>query len=137
MHSLSFVKIRHSETVEYFDFVISGQSLGQILNVKDSDLIGAFGWGRNWESENLRINEFMGLGKPELDSGRTCFYVCSQCGDVGCGAFTAKIEVIDNHVIWKNFGYENSLDLDDFPNIGSFIFDKNEYFEVFEKIRGK
>jgi hypothetical protein len=118
---------------KYLDFIISGQSLGQLFGRSDFDIIGTFGWTENKEYENKQIDEFLGLTKPELKTGRTCFYVCPECGDIGCGAITAKIEVTEKNVIWKEFGYENNYsepDLINYNEIGPFTFDKKQYSEI-------
>ncbi|MBK8414551.1 MAG: hypothetical protein IPL22_08630 [Bacteroidetes bacterium] len=78
----------------------------------------------------------MGKRTPELETGRTSFYVCPECGDIGCGAITAKIEITENRVIWKEFGYENNYSapqLDNYKSIPHLEFDKTEYIETFEK----
>lgn len=121
---------------KYFDFIVSGQSLGQLFGLPDFDLIGTFGWTDN--KENTQIDEFLGHAKPELETGRTCFYVCPECGDIGCGAITAKIEVTEKDVIWKDFGYENNYsepDLTDYKAIEPFTFDKKQYFEIPEGLK--
>jgi len=123
---------------KYIDFIVSGQSLGQIFGLPDFDLIGNFGWSENKEYENKQIDEFLGLEKPELETGRTCFYVCPECGDIGCGAITAKIEMTDKNIIWKDFGYENNYsepDLTDYKEIGPFTFDKKQYCETIEGLK--
>ena len=125
---------------KYIDFIVSGQSLGQLFRLSEFDLIGVFGWTENVEYENKQIDEFLGRQKPELETGRTSFYVCSECGDIGCGAITAKIEVTEKSVIWKDFGYENNYskpDLIDYKEIGPFIFDKNEYIKTFELLKNE
>lgn len=123
---------------KFIDFVISGNSLGQLLEVRKKDLIGTFGWTENIHYENNQIDEFLGLVKPQLKTERTSFYVCPECGDIGCGAITAKIEVKDNVVIWKDFGYENDLEepnLSDYKKIGPYRFDKTEYAKTLEEIK--
>lgn len=123
---------------KYIDFIVSGQSLEQLFGLSDLDIIGAFGWTENKEDENKKIKEFLGIEKPELETGRTCFYVCPECGDIGCGAITAKIEVTDNNVIWKDFGYENNYsepDLADYKEVGPFFFDKKQYFKTLEGLK--
>jgi hypothetical protein len=125
---------------QYIDFIVSGQSLGELFGLPDFDLIGTFGWTENKEYENKQIDEFLGLEKPELESGRTSFYVCSECGDIGCGAITAKIEFTDRTVIWKDFGYEDNdaqPDLTNYMEIGPFIFEKVDYSETIESIKTK
>ena len=57
----------------YIDFIVSGQSLGQLFGLPDFDLIGTFGWTDEQEVENKHINEFLGIEKPELKSGRISF----------------------------------------------------------------
>lgn len=121
---------------KYIDFIVSGQSLMEIFCLLNYNLIGTFGWSENVEFEIKKIDEFLGNEKPELETGRTCFYVCPECGDIGCGAITAKIEVTDNAVVWKDFGYEDDSDFlvadtYQFENIGPFYFDKRQYFDVF------
>ncbi len=123
---------------KYIDFIVSGQSLGQLFGLPEFDLIGTFGWIENKEQENKQVNEFLGIEKPELESGRTCFYVCPECGDIGCGAITAKIEVTDRSVIWKDFAYENNYsdpDLTAYKQIGPFMFDRAQYFTTFEELK--
>jgi hypothetical protein len=123
---------------QYIDFIVSGQSLGQVFGLPDRDLIGIFGWTLNKEYENKKIDEFLGLEKPELTTGRTCFYVCPECGDIGCGAITATIEVTDESVVWKDFGYENNYSqphLADYKQIGPFTFDKTQYFKMLEGLK--
>ena len=123
---------------KYIDFVVSEQSLGTLLEIVKKDLIGAFGWSTNHAYENQKIDEFLSLEKPELESGRTLFYVCAECGDIECGAITAEIEVKGDTVTWKNFGFENNIDEPDlsaYKHIGPFQFDKIEYVELFEEIK--
>ncbi len=123
---------------KYIDFIVSGQSLGQLFGLPDLDLIGTFGWTENKEYENKQIDEFLGLITPELKTGRTCFYVCPECGDIGCGAITAKIEVTEKNVIWKDFGYENNYsepDLTGYKEIGPFTFDKKQYCTLLKGLK--
>ncbi|MBK6643571.1 MAG: hypothetical protein IPG39_21235 [Bacteroidetes bacterium] len=123
---------------KYIDFIVSGQSLGQTFGLPDLDFIGVFGWTENNEEENKQLDEFLGKRTPELETGRTSFYVCPECGDIGCGAITAKIEITENRVIWKEFGYENNYSapqLDNYKSIPHLEFDKTEYIETFEKLR--
>lgn len=122
----------------YVDFIVSGQSLRQVLGAPAADQIGIFGWIPDKWYENDRIDEFLGLIPPELATGRTSFYVCPECGDMGCGAVTAKIEVTGQQVIWKEFGYETNYsapDLIPYRTVGPFIFERTDYFRTLEKLR--
>jgi hypothetical protein len=120
----------------YYDFNISGQSLKTILKADNMDLISPFGWGdKNYEQEIIK--EFRGQKKPQIPSGRLMIYVCADCGDLGCGAITAELQITDNKVIWKNFSYEDNsseIDFTSFKDIPSFEFDRVDYFK-FQNIK--
>lgn len=73
----------------YIDFVVSGQSLGQLFDIERMNLIGTFGWIKNQAIELNLIDEFLGKSIPELPTGRSSFYVCKECGEIECGAITA------------------------------------------------
>lgn len=57
-------------------------------------------------------------------------YVCAECGDLGCGAVTAAVDVGDDKVIWRDFGYQNNYEPFDqdaiFTGVGPFVFDRDE-----------
>lgn len=121
----------------YIDFVVSGQSLGQLLDIVTVDLIGTFGWTDNMACELDEIDEFTGVKLPVLDTGRSGFYVCPECGELTCGGITALIEVTEKTVTWKAFGYERSYsdaepDLDSYAHIGPYLFDKQQYVTLFQ-----
>lgn len=126
---------------KYFDFIVNGNSLEKLLGIKSDYLIGKLGWTVNIEYENKLINEFLGVEKPELISSRTSFYVCPECGDIGCGSITAKIEIKEKSVVWKDFSFENDsdepFDLNQYKEIGPFEFDKTAYTNTIEKLRRK
>jgi hypothetical protein len=122
----------------YVDFIISGQSLKQLIDTSTSERIGIFGWIPDKWYENDRVDEFLGLIPPQLTTGRTSFYVCPECGDMGCGAITARIEVTNKQVLWQAFGYETNYsepDLSGYQEIGPFTFEKTAYLKTFEKLR--
>ena len=122
----------------YIDFVVSGKSLGEILGVEKSDLIGNFGWADNAEYENGQISEFLKEKEPSLETNRIMFYVCAECGDIGCGALTGKISETENEIIWSEFAYENNYeeyDLTEYENIGPFIFEKVSYRNKFNGLK--
>lgn len=126
----------------YIDFVVSGQSLGQLFDIERMNLIGTFGWIKNQAIELNLIDEFLGKSIPELPTGRSSFYVCKECGEIECGAITAQIEFTESRVVWKNFGYERSYDesgprLDDYKTVGPYFFDLKQYTKVFEMLKEK
>jgi hypothetical protein len=53
------------------------------------------------------------LGRPDADlsiNGRAAVLVCPLCGDLGCGAILARIEVAGDVVVWRDFIYGNNYD---------------------------
>lgn len=122
----------------YIDFVVSDKALSDLFVICDLDLIGTFGWAENKAYESAQLDQFLGLKATELKSGRTSFYVCPMCADIGCGAITALIEVTDTSVIWKDFGYEtddSEPELEAYKHIGPFVFEKTAYTNTLEKIK--
>jgi len=123
---------------KYIDFVVSGQALSQLFAIADLDLIGTFGWSENKAEESRQLDEFLGLKPDALKTNRTSFYVCPNCGDIGCGAITASIEVTETSVIWKDFSLGTDYsepELETYKHIGPFVFEKNMYTAELEKVR--
>ncbi len=122
---------------KYVDFIVSGQSLSELLQTKDYDMISMLGWGMNTDHEKRTIKEFLMQELPELSTGRTIIYGCSECGDIDCGAITAEIIYDGDKIVWKDFGYETNysgFDLEDYKHILPFVFDKEQYEAEFDKI---
>ena len=123
---------------KYLNFIVSEQSLKQRCGADSCELIGKLGWIGNKKCENQQIDELLGLVKPVLLTGRTALYVCPECGDIGCGAITAKIVENDKTIIWKDFGYENDYSepsLTEYEQVGPFEFDKAAYRQMLEEVR--
>ena len=120
----------------YFDFIVSGQSAKTKLKADKFDVISPFGWGNKIYEREI-IKEFTGQKRPAISSGRIMIYVCSECGDIGCGCISADIEITDDKVIWKKFGYENNdpdIDLEPYKDIQPIEFDKQQYLQKFKEI---
>lgn len=119
----------------FLDFVIDGVPLSSRLTV---DSISPFGWLDRHEQE-ASIDRLLGKSPPDMPNGRNTLYVCAECADIGCGAVTLLIERGPDHIIWKDFGFENDYDdvvhTADFQEIGPFTFDLRQYHELFERIR--
>lgn len=82
----------------YLDFVVDGVSLHEMLG--SPDLIGGMGWGEA-EGEREYINRLLLESPPDAPSGRTSLYVCPECGDIGCGAITARISESADSFVWS------------------------------------
>ena len=139
MNRLEFVTKQRNkkQEQEYLDFVIDGKSLFDYLRLVDMDLISPFGWGNNKDYECQLQKEFCLESLPVLNSRRIMFYVCPECGDIGCGAITGKItENINGQIEWADFGYENDIEgiVEKYSYI-RFCFDKAEYLQIFESLQ--
>lgn len=89
----------------YFDYIISGHSLLDLLEINNSNLVTPFGWFENKEYEQ-RLKQILTLQqKPDLDTGRVTLYVCPECGDIDCGAITATVVDAGDQIQWKDFGF--------------------------------
>ena len=129
--------------VDWLDFVIDGQSLGNIFSAigqgsTAGDLIGCLGWAANRPYEDDLIRRLLLKEASELETGRFLLYVCPECGDVGCGAVTATIDETPEAIVWKDFGHEVNYAFEDEPyfrlegyeHIGPFRFNKGQYRET-------
>lgn len=118
----------------FLDFVIDGVPLSTRL---PADSISPFGWLDSREQE-ASIDRLLGKSPSDMPNGRNTLYVCPECADIGCGAVTLLIERGPDHIIWKDFGFENNYDdvvhTRDFQDIGPFTFDLRQYHELFDRL---
>lgn len=124
----------------YFDFLVDKEPMSEILKTTKFDMIGAVCKSKHTDYELGKIKEFTLQTKSELEGGRVIIYGCAECLDIGCGAFTAKIEKNGNSIIWRDFAYENGYeetDFDEYKEIGPFEFEVNNYLNEFEKIKNE
>ena len=91
------------------DFIVDGQSLLSRLVKVDaghSDFTGCFVHG--FTDENLKkYTQLAGAARPDSNDGRDLLYVCPECGDIGCGAYAAKVRINSDVAQWYDFAYEN------------------------------
>ncbi len=117
----------------YLDFIVSGKSLRETLDIVDDDLITPFGWSENAEYTQHILNVFRLKEKSPLVTGRVMLYVCPECGDIDCGAITAVITDLGNRIQWNHFGYENGYRglAETYDHILPIEFERINYFETF------
>ena len=119
---------------DYLDFVIDGRLLSEQIA---GDFVTPLGWGD--ASEQTRAARRLLLDEPaDFPNDRRSLYVCPECGDLGCGALSAVIENVDNQIVWRDFGHQNNYEdivrLDDYRNIGPFVFEAAEYESVIRRV---
>jgi hypothetical protein len=117
----------------FCDFVIDGQSLADILRTRGFDLISVL-WidapenlCREATQRLLRLQDADGL------NDRRTLYICSECGDIGCGAIAVLVESDAETFTGKEFGYENNyagVSHEKLKDLGPFVFSRDEYSRV-------
>lgn len=124
----------------FMEFVIDGERLGRILGpflgygdaTEEYVPVLVTDWPAGIALEDL--GRLLGAAPSPQLHGRTAVYVCAECGDLGCGAVTAVVEVEGDQVVWHDFGYQNDYEAFDqdavFAGVGPFMFDRGEYSAV-------
>lgn len=126
----------------FFDFVLDGQSLWERVG-KPNDMVSILCVDYAVEETIQAVNRLLLVEKPDLPNGRRSLFICSECGDIGCGAVTAIVTKVADSFIWEKFGYENNYEnhviLDDYLDVGPFTFNAAEYertlLRALEKLR--
>ena len=116
---------------DYLDIVIDGESLSKLVG---GDLVSCLGWlpGEN----ELAVRRLLLEEPADFPNERRSLYVCPECGDIGCGAVTVAIEKRDNSIIWRDFGFENTVEdtVDTrFNAVGPYVFEPVEYESVLKQ----
>ncbi len=92
-----------------YDFVVDGVSLADALDVRRFDLVGCFDVMDNkWNTHAAKA--LLLKEAPDVAPDRVMIYVCPECADLGCGAFTVRVTSTDDEFVWSDFRYENNYD---------------------------
>lgn len=134
-HSLLFRAGSNSGSISVqertsIDFHVNDTSLLASLIAQSggkSDLMGCIVKGDTTQNA-ATVARLMTEGLPDTKSGRVIIYTCPECKDIGCGAYSAKIQRTEKNYIWREFAYENGYE-DPVPikDIGPFYFEKTQY----------
>lgn len=113
----------------YLDFVIDGRSLLDLLGPEARDTCGCLGWGEPGEHA-AAVGRLQLEAEPSIAGEREPLYVCAACGDLACGAVTARITMSAGLVRWDRFAFENGWDPDalvPLDRVGPFTFELGAY----------
>ena len=114
----------------FLDFVVDGESLWEALGERH-DMVSILCAEYSANETAKALGRLLLDQKADLPNDRRSFFVCSECGDLGCGAITAVIERQAETITWKAFGYENTYEdkilLDAYGTVGPFTFDATAY----------
>lgn len=115
----------------FLEYKVGRRSLSDVVEL--GDFISVLGWlPRELEQQHAR-RLLMRLPAP-FRSGRVPIYVCPECGDLGCGAVTARIHRVGTQVTWSDFAQEGpqrepiALDQSDDPR--EFTFEWDSYRQL-------
>lgn len=126
----------------FLDFVVDGTSL-RLRAVGGHELVTEFSgaWAQDPVADALEVflGRRVGSAPP---APRVALFICAECGDLGCGAITARMEVTASTVTWSDFGWEDTT-----PGIepveglsGALVFDREAYeaafADVLERVAG-
>jgi len=114
----------------FLDFVVDGKSLWEALG-KRHDMVSILCAEYSADETAKAVGRLLLNQKADLPNDRRSFFVCSECGDLGCGVITAVIERQGGTITWRAFGYENTYEdeilLDAYNTVGPFTFDATAY----------
>jgi hypothetical protein len=109
----------------FLDFVVNRQSLWETLG-KRHDMVSILCAEYSAKETLAAVKRLLLEENANLPNDRRSLFVCSECGDWGCGAITAVISKREKTITWGNFGHENTYEdkigLDDYSAVGPFTF---------------
>jgi hypothetical protein len=132
-----------SPPTEFHDFAIDGVPLRDRLRVPAD--YGAVqqettALRRDWPQAAIEQIDKLCLDAPgDFEDGRVAILVCPVCGDIDCGAVSARIAIGESTVVWEDFGWQDGY-TDDPPmpwlyEPQCFTFDKTAYVALMQKVR--
>jgi hypothetical protein len=114
----------------FLDFVVNGKSLWKAIG-ESRDRVSVLCAEYLLEDTSRAVNRLLLTADAIIPNDRRYLFICSECGDLGCGAITLTVAKEGDAVLWKNFGYENNYDteieFDEYKGVGPFKFDRADY----------
>ena len=111
------------------DFIIDGYSLVSRLDAArrwGNDHMSCFVKG--FANENaLAAARLLMEEAPDSPTGRVILYVCAECGDIGCGAYTVRVSRREEFWTWSDFAWENGYEEPELLELPAFEFGDSNY----------
>ena len=118
----------------FLDFVVDGESLWEKVG-KPRDKVSVICFDYSREETVQAVNRLLLIEKAVIPGDRRPLFICSECGDIGCGAVTAFLIRDGESIVWKDFGFENNYEenirLEEYKHIGPYTFNWKQYESVF------
>ena len=114
----------------FVDFVVDSSPLYPLVRARGFDCISAVWLGEgHMPSSAQAVRRLLREVAADATGGRVAVYVCPECGDSGCGAFTLRITMTPGLVKWTHWAYENNygdgfVAVDELPEA---TFDRAQY----------
>lgn len=113
----------------FLDFAVNGNSLWERVG-KRHDMVTVL--CREFAEETREaVHRLLLTEKADFPDDRRSLFICSECGELGCGAISTVIVKEGDNIIWKAFGYENTwekgVNARDCAGVGPFTFDAASY----------
>lgn len=126
----------------FLDFVVNGTSLWERVG-KRHDMVTVLCREFAIDETRKAVHRLLLKEKADFPDDRRSLFICSECGDLGCGAISLIVMKEGNSIIWKAFGYENTYERDvkliDYAEVGPFAFDAVPYelllLEAIDRLR--
>ncbi len=114
----------------FLDFAIDGRSLWEKLKKPDMVSVLCFEYAAQALDESMKAaNRLLLAERADHPHDRRSLFICSECGDLGCGAISCLIVREGDAVVWKECGfqtnYEGNVNL--YAGIGPFSFEVASY----------
>src|SRR5580704_1683922 len=106
LSTINVGRVAHPTDGVYADFLVDGMALSTRASRK-SDIVGCLGWGEP-AAQDAAVARLLLEAPADTPSGRVSLYVCKECGDLGCGAMSVRIQRDGNVVTWSDFYYEGA-----------------------------
>ena len=114
----------------FLDFSINGESLWAKIG-QARDLVSILCFEYVVEEVLKDMRRLLLAEDAEILGDRHPIFICSECGDLGCGAITAHVVREGETIVWKDFGFENNYDegilLEDYKHVGPYVFEWEQY----------
>ncbi len=114
----------------FLDFVVNGTSLWERVG-KLNDMVTVLCREFAIDETRKAVHRLLLTEKADFPDDRRSLFICSECGDLGCGAISLIVVKEGKSIIWKAFGYENTherdVKLSDYADVGPFTFDAVSY----------
>jgi hypothetical protein len=79
-------------------------------------------------AKECELMSTMLLDIPSVGGKRVLLYICPECGDVACGAYSVLVRCELESYRWESFAYQTSeSDMTPVETVGPFVFDACMY----------